>query len=294
MYNLFVTGEFGYWERHRSYKLELSRTSEFLDPGILGKYRKCLSTRKDLPCLFSYEGLEGHGRVGKLVSVREDDGVCTVEYQLTYALPPIPIFSKDTYLRLGCVDRKRNQGWPEWERTHWAVKDIDLYNVVAEIYGEKLLDANLLPVNDLDKIGDLDMKRIWGDGNANRPRLFISHKAAHRGKVQELAETLNTRNIRTFVAHHDVEPGQEWRNEILNALNTMTHFVALLTDDFHGSIWTDQEVGYSFGRNKPRLFVKLSDGDPSGLASAEQAEIARWCNIVEKIDDWLTTGSTTR
>lgn len=122
MYNLFVTGEFGYWERHRFYKLELSRTSEFLDPGILGKYRKCLSTRKDLPCLFSYEGLEGHGRVGKLVSVLEDDGVCTVEYQLTYALPPIPIFSKDTYLRLGCVDRKRNQGWPEWERTHWAVK----------------------------------------------------------------------------------------------------------------------------------------------------------------------------
>ena len=74
----------------------------------------------------------------------------------------------------------------------------------------------------------------------------------------------------------------------------MTHFVALLTDDFHGSSWTDQEVGYSFARNKPRLFVKLSESDPSGLASAEQAVIARWCNIVKKIDDWLTTGSTTR
>lgn len=198
MYNLFVIGQFGYLEQHSYYKLDLYGTSEFLDPGIPDKYRKCLGTRRDLPCLFSYEGLEGRGRVGKLVSVREDDRGCTVEYQLTYALPPMPIFSKDTYLRLGCVDRKRNQWWPEWKRTHWVVKDIDLYNAVAEIYGEKLLDANLLPVNDLDKIGDLDMKRIWGDGNSNRPRLFISHKAAHRGKVQELAETLNTRNIRTF------------------------------------------------------------------------------------------------
>ena len=286
MYNLFVTGEFGYWEQHTSYKLEISRTSGFLDPGIPNKYEKCLGTRKDLPCLFSYEGFEGRGRVGNLVSVHEDGSVCTVRYQLDDAFPPIPIFSKDAYLRLGCVDHERNQGgWPEWRRTHWAVKDIDLYKVVAEIYGKKLLDAYLLP--DLDKIGDLGMKRIWGDGNANRHRLFISHKTAHRCKVQELAETLNTRNISTFVAHHDVKPSQEWRKEILNALNTMTHFVALLTDDFHGSIWTDQEVGYSFARNKPRLFVKLSERGPDGLASAEQAVKARWCNIVEKIYDWI-------
>ena len=291
MYNLFVTAAFGYWEQNSSYELSLDRTSEFLDLSIPDKYKNNLATRKDLPCLFSYEGLEGHGHVGNLESVREDGRECTVKYQLTNALPPIPILSKDTYLRLGCVDRK---GIPEWKRTHWAVKDIDLYKVVAEIYGEILIDANLLPVNDLDKIGDLDMKRIWGDGNANRHRLFISHKAVHREKVGQLAKTLNTRDIRTFVANHDVEPGRLWRSEILNALKTMTHFVALLTDDFHKSSWTNQEVGYSFGRNKPRLFVKFSEGNPSGLASAEQALIARWDNIDEKIDDWLTTGSTTR
>ena len=44
MYNLFVTGEFGYWEQHRFYKLELYRISEFLDPGIPDKYQKCLGT----------------------------------------------------------------------------------------------------------------------------------------------------------------------------------------------------------------------------------------------------------
>lgn len=284
MYNLFVNANFGYWEQNSYYELEVARAYEYLDAGIENKYRTNLVKRKDLPCLFSYEGFEGHGRIGKLESVRENAKIIAVNYQLYDAFPPIPIFDETTYSRFGC------SGW-ECNRTHWAVKNIDLYKVAAEIYGEKVLDSIRLPINDLDRT------RIWGDGNANCPRLFISHKAAHRGKVEKLAETLNTRNIRTFVAHRDVEPSREWRNEILNALNalnTMTHFVALLTDDFHGSIWTDQEVGYSFGRNKPRLFVKLSEVDPSGLASAEQASVARWDNIVEKIEDWLTNSNTTR
>ena len=128
---------------------------------------------------FSYEGFEGHGRIGKLESVRENAKIIAVNYQLYDAFPPIPIFDETTYSRFGC------SGW-ECNRTHWAVKNIDLYKVAAEIYGEKVLDSIRLPINDLDRT------RIWGDGNANCPRLFISHKAAHRGKVEKLAETLNT------------------------------------------------------------------------------------------------------
>ena len=102
-----------------------------------------------------------------------------------------------------------------------------------------------------------------------------------------MAKTLNTRNISTFVAHHDVQPTREWRNEILNSLNTMTHFVALLTDGFHESSWTNQEVGYSFGLGKPRLFLNLEKIDPGGLASAEQALEANWDNAADKIENWL-------
>ena len=49
MYNLFVTGEYGYWEQNISYKFELYRTSEFLDPGIPDKYRKYLGTSISSP-----------------------------------------------------------------------------------------------------------------------------------------------------------------------------------------------------------------------------------------------------
>lgn len=277
MYNLFVTSHLGYWEQNRGYEFERHRVSEYLDNDIADEYRENLSKRKELPCLFSYEGFKSYGRVGRLQSVRESAGMVIVEYQLDDAFPQIPILGEATYSRFGC------SGW-ECNRTHWTVKNIDLYKVVAEIYGEKILDTNPPPVS------APAMERIWGSANAGRPRLFISHKAAHRGKVGKLAETLNTHGISTFVAHHDVEPASEWRSEILNALNTMTHFVAFLTDGFHESPWTNQEVGYSFGLGKPRLFVKLSKVDPGGLANAEQALEADWDNVAEKIANRLANG----
>ena len=245
MYNLLMISASGYWEQYRRYEDDRDRAFEYMDVGIADEYSENLSKRKDLPCLFSYEGFEDYGRVGKLQSVRENDRIFVIEYQLDDAFPPIPILSEATYSRFGCT------GW-ECNRTHWAVKNIDLYKVVAEIYGEKILDANPPPVS------ALAMERIWGSSNAGHPRLFVSHKAAYRGKVAKLAKTLNTHNIRTFVAHHDVQPTLEWRNEILNALNTMTHFVALLTDGFHESSWTNQEVGYS--PRQQNLWVSSGSG----------------------------------
>ena len=277
MYNLFVISASGYWEQYRRYEDDRGRAFEYMDDGIEDEYREDLSKRKDLPCLFSYEEFEGYGRVGRLQSVREFAGKFAIEYQLDDAFPPIPILSEATYSRFGCI------GW-ECKRTHWAVKNLDLYKIVAEIYGEKIRDANPLLVS------TLAMERIWGSGNAGHPRLFVSHKAVYRGKVAKLAKTLNTRNISTFVAHHDVQPTRKWRNEILNALNTMTHFVALLTDGFHESSWTNQEVGYSFGLDKSRLFVNLEKIDPGGLASAEQALEANWDNAAYKIESWLANG----
>lgn len=277
MYNLFVISTPDYWEENRRYECERSRAFEYLDVGISDEYRDDLPKRKELPCLFSYEGFDGHGRIGRLQSVREDAKRVAIEYQLDDAFPPIPIFNEATYSRFGCAGFECN-------RTHWTIKNIDLYKVVAEIYGQKILDTKR------SSLSAAAMERIWGSRNAGHARLFLSHKAVYRSKVAELAKSLNANGINTFVAHHDVKPSLEWRNEIRNALNTMTHFIALLTDDFNEGSWTNQEMGYSFGRDTPRLFVKLSNVDPSGLASAEQALVASWVNVAEKIDKWLANG----
>ncbi len=103
--------------------------------------------------------------------------------------------------------------------------------------------------------------RIWDD---NGFRLFISHKSSSKVTANKIKEEVRPFGISAFVAHEDVEPTREWQNEIENALATMDAFVALLTDDFHDSFWTDQEVGFAFGRGVPIIAIK-SGLDPYGF-----------------------------
>src|SRR5208283_1859713 len=78
-----------------------------------------------------------------------------------------------------------------------------------------------------------------------------------------------------FVAHEDIHPTTEWQNEIENALFSMDAFVALMTQEFHDSLWTDQEVGVAFGRGVPIIAVKLGR-DPYGFIGKFQALSCSW------------------
>ena len=53
---------------------------------------------------------------------------------------------------------------------------------------------------------------------------------------------------------------KEWETEIESALFSMDVLVALLTDGFHDSNWTDQEVGVAIGRKIPVVPVRLGKG----------------------------------
>jgi len=104
-------------------------------------------------------------------------------------------------------------------------------------------------------------KRIWDNDCF---RVFLSHKAEVKKEAAILKDKLKFYGISCFVAHEDIHPTKEWQNEIENALHTMDSFVALLTEEFHDSLWTDQEVGFAFGRGVPIISVKLGK-DPYGF-----------------------------
>ena len=140
-------------------------------------------------------------------------------------------------------------------------------------------------------LNDMDLRRIWGGTRADR-RVFLSHKAEHREAVSRIANSLKRFGLKTFVAHDDILPTREWRDEILLALRSMTHFVGLVTDDFHSGSWTDQEVGYAFSRSEvKRIFVRL-DVDPRGLAGFEQAVRSNWDNAAGHIREQIENLST--
>lgn len=112
-----------------------------------------------------------------------------------------------------------------------------------------------------------DVERIWSPGMF---RLFISHVAAHKVAVSALKYRLSHLGISGFVAHEDIEPTREWELEIANALRSMQGLLALLTTDFHGSNWTDQEVGAAVARGVTIIPVRLGLV-PYGFMSRHQA-----------------------
>lgn len=122
-------------------------------------------------------------------------------------------------------------------------------------------------------------KRVWGKEGY---RVFLSHKNEVKKETAELKEKLKIFGISGFVAHEDIHPTKEWQNEIENALFSMDAFVTLMTERFHESDWTDQEVGVAFGRGIPIICVKLGR-DPYGFIGKFQALSCPWSEAPKEI-----------
>lgn len=100
--------------------------------------------------------------------------------------------------------------------------------------------------------------------------LFISHCDKDKILAKDIKNHLVKYGVSSFVAHEDINPSTEWIIEIEKALFSMDTMLALLTDGFSNSVWTNQEVGFAYGRNIFILSVRLGE-DPSGFVGKFQA-----------------------
>jgi hypothetical protein len=118
------------------------------------------------------------------------------------------------------------------------------------------------PPSNPDRLG------IWKQGLV---RVFISHRDKHKLAVHELADALEPYGFSCFVAHDTIPANKEWQKTIVNGLETMEVMLAFITDDFHESVWTMQELGYAIGKGIPCVSLKLQRKDPPGFISHTQA-----------------------
>ena len=165
-----------------------------------------------------------------------------------------------------------------------------IHNVRHEFIEEVFLDLEVMGDRDwrtesglvqsrLRSVTAEASRRVW---DADGYRVFLSHKVEVKKEVAELKERLRIFGISGFVAHEDIHPTKEWQDEIENALATMDAFVALMTKDFHDSLWTDQEVGFALGRGVPIIAVKLGR-DPYGFLGKFQALAGNWETVAEGV-----------
>jgi hypothetical protein len=92
-------------------------------------------------------------------------------------------------------------------------------------------------------------RQIWGE--EPNYKIFISHKAEDKLLATRLKDNLKFYKISCFVAHQDIAPTKEWQEQIEITLKTADGFIALLTEKFSESDWTDQEIGYAYARKIP-------------------------------------------
>lgn len=124
MYHLFVTAQEGAWNTP-FYEYDRSRFLEYTNDTTAKAFEflteKHIAILLTWPCLFAYEGTEEDVRVGRLLSIKERGRSILIEIDVNPDIPPIP-FTLIQPIALALDIR----AW-EMSRTHWAIKDEDLF-----------------------------------------------------------------------------------------------------------------------------------------------------------------------
>jgi hypothetical protein len=129
MYNLLFTAKEGSWDLY-SYEFDRERFLEYTVESLRRRFAyldsKAIEELKSFPTLFTYEGIDKTVRVGYIRQIKDrtrhtlliefefDDGIKSFSYS---ALKP--------------YESNLDIGWLEMSRTHWAVKDEDLFEILS-------------------------------------------------------------------------------------------------------------------------------------------------------------------
>lgn len=100
---------------------------------------------------------------------------------------------------------------------------------------------------------------------------FISYSHKDRRLAGLIKSGLEAFGFNTFLAHEDLTPSAEWQETILRKLKACHVFLPLITDHFHDSSWTDQEVGAAVILRKCIVPLKVGN-NPYGFMGKFQAQ----------------------
>lgn len=153
MFNFLVTASDGAWDLP-GYEYPRGRFLEYTSDEVAVRFQQLkdlqLKALTELPCLFAYEGTDKPMHVGRLraVKLRNTGSLIYIQPEFDPEIPPIP-FDRIEPLQVALDIR-------DWElsRTHWAIKDEDLFEVLrgagvipARATRPKVSKADLPPVS---------------------------------------------------------------------------------------------------------------------------------------------------
>jgi hypothetical protein len=129
LYNLLISGLEGQWKK-TAWELERNRcVREYTDEEIKARFKEFskddIAALMSLPCLFAYEsGIKKGTKLGWLTKIKASASVVRLEYEFEDGLPSI------TAAKVAKLTSELDITDWELNRTHWAVKDVNLIQVL--------------------------------------------------------------------------------------------------------------------------------------------------------------------
>lgn len=102
--------------------------------------------------------------------------------------------------------------------------------------------------------------------------VFLSHADEDKKIARQMANALKKYHIKVFVAHDDIDAGEDWENILIEKIMDCDIFLVLLSENFHKAHYTDHEVGIARGLNKQIVPVRIDNSKPYGFMSRFQAK----------------------
>lgn len=97
--------------------------------------------------------------------------------------------------------------------------------------------------------------------------VFVSHGSDDRVQANELAAFVEAKGAKVWIAPRNVRPGQDYSEQLQEAIENCCAFLVLVTDKANKSPYVRAETEMAFSLSKPIFPVRLSDIKPAaGLA----------------------------
>lgn len=107
--------------------------------------------------------------------------------------------------------------------------------------------------------------------------VFISHGSEDASEANALTAFIEGKGVKAWIAPRDVRPGQDYSEQLQEAIETCIAFVVLVTDKANKSPYVRAETEMAFSTSKPIFPVRMSDIQPAaGLAFF--LKIRHWTN----------------
>lgn len=231
MYNLLVHAAAGTWDK-RAAVLDRPRFLEYTDQDIADSFEqlnaRAIRKLTSMPTLFAYEEpVKASAHVGWIESIQ----VRQQNIRITFRMEPS--FNPVRHKRMKDLEWELDIGKMELFRTHWAIKDVDLSQVLR--HANLVRQSVILPAGGVAQSG-IKRKKKGRRSPADAPtKVFVVHGRNNRVK-NNVAQFLKEIGLEPIILHQQPNGGRTLISKFQEVAADVEFAVVLMTPDDLGGI----------------------------------------------------------